>query len=43
MKIQINAQTNGGVWGHMVTVWNGATLVAAEWFAEMPAPTGSKE
>jgi hypothetical protein len=37
MRIQINAHTSDGVWGYMVTVWDGATCVAQEWFATMPA------
>lgn len=37
MTIQVNAQTRDGVWGYMITTWKGATLVAASWFAVLPA------
>jgi hypothetical protein len=46
MKIQVNAHTQDGVWGYMVTVWNCNTCVAQEWFRtmpELPSETGSKD
>ncbi len=33
MKIQINEQTCNGVWGRMVTVWDGAECLAMQWSA----------
>jgi len=36
MKIQINRQTQDGVWGHMVTVWRNGELVASQWFGTLP-------
>lgn len=36
-QIQVNAQTNGGKWGYMVSCWDGNRCLAAEWFATLPA------
>lgn len=37
MKIQVNAQTNEGVWGYMITVLDAAEhIVHSEWIATLP-------
>ena len=36
MTIQVNAQTQDGVWGYMIGVWDEAKLVTQQWFRTMP-------
>ena len=42
MTIQVNAQTQDGVWGYMISVWDEAMhLVTQQWFRTLPAlPSG---